>query len=82
MRTLRRTIKLLFFGLVLLVLSVAYRFLGERKTDPEKRTFLDPEEANADVPQACGGGGCGDPGCPSVGGCDSCAGCGGSGGGK
>lgn len=50
MRVLKRAIKFIVFGLILFVLSVAYRFFGERRTQDEKSSFLGPKEANADAP--------------------------------
>lgn len=58
----KKILKLLFFGIILLVLSAGYRIFGEKQKGSEKTGPLSwgSEEARADVPScscSCGEGG-------------------------
>lgn len=72
MKLIKKTLKLLVFGIVLMFLSVGYRLLGDKNNnDTEGKNLIN--NAKADAP----GGGCGGCGCggsegtgPSQGGSD------------
>lgn len=77
MTTIRKAIKLLFLGAILMVLSVSYRILWEKKDGSRERSLLGLQQVRADVPGGGEGGGEGGGSGAGSGGADS--GCGNSG---